>query len=149
MSDTYDVVVVGSGASGFTAAITARRQGLSVLMVEKDPDFGGTTAFSGGVLWIPGNHHSRTMGEDSRDDALTYIAQEAGNHFDRDRVEAFLDNGPEMVAFLERETEARFYPFAYPDYHPWFEGSRAIRSIERFAGGLSSRSRRRRPASAR
>lgn len=125
----YDVVVVGSGGSAFTAAITARKQGLSVLMVEKDPDFGGTTAFSGGVLWIPGNHHSKTMGDDSREDALTYIAQEAGNYFDRDRVEAFLDNGPDMVAFLERETEARFYPFAYPDYHPWYNGSRAIRSI--------------------
>ena len=125
----YDVVVVGSGAAGFTAAITARKQGLSVLMVEKDSTFGGTTAFSGGVLWIPGNHHSRTMGEDSREDALTYIAREAGNYFDRERVEAFLDNGPEMVAFLERETEARFYPFAYPDYHPWYDGSRAIRSI--------------------
>ncbi len=125
----FDVVVVGSGASAFTAAITARKQGLSVLMVEKDPDFGGTTAFSGGVLWIPGNHHSKTMGEDSREDALTYIKQEAGNYFDSDRVEAFLNNGPEMVAFLERETEARFYPFAYPDYHPWYKGSRAIRSI--------------------
>lgn len=125
----YDVVVVGSGAAGFTAAITARKQGLSVLMVEKDATFGGTTAFSGGVLWIPGNHHSKTMGEDNREDALTYIAREAGNYFDRDRVEAFLDNGPEMVAFLERETEARFYPFAYPDYHPWYDGSRAIRSI--------------------
>lgn len=125
----YDVIVVGSGAAGFTAAITARKHGLSVLMVEKDPEFGGTTAFSGGVLWIPGNHHSKTLGEDSREDALTYIAQEAGNHFDRDRVEAFLDNGPEMVAFLERETYARFYPFAYPDYHPWYEGSRAIRSL--------------------
>ncbi|MDE2619644.1 MAG: FAD-dependent oxidoreductase, partial [Sphingomonadales bacterium] len=125
----YDVVVVGSGAAGWTAAITARRAGLSVLIVEKDPEFGGTTAFSGGVLWIPGNHHSRTMGEDTRADALTYIQQEAGNHFDRARVEAFLDNGPEMVAFLERETEARFYPFEYPDYHPWFAGSRTIRSI--------------------
>lgn len=126
---TYDVVVVGTGGSGFTAAITARKQGLSVLMVEKDEVFGGTTAFSGGVLWIPGNHHSRTLGEDSRQDALTYITREAGNYFDRERVEAFLDNGPEMVSFLERETEARFYPFAYPDYHPWYEGSRAIRSI--------------------
>lgn len=125
----YDVVVVGSGGSAFTAAITARKQGLSVLMVEKDPDFGGTTAFSGGVLWIPGNHHSKTMGEDSREAALAYITQEAGNYFDRDRVDAFLDNGPEMVAFLERETEARFYPFAYPDYHPWYEGSHTIRSI--------------------
>lgn len=126
---SYDVIVVGTGGSGFTAAITAAKQGLSVLMVEKDATFGGTTAFSGGVLWIPGNHHSKTMGEDSREDALTYISHEAGNHFDRDRVEAFLDNGPEMVAFLERETEARFFPFAYPDYHPWYKGSRAIRSI--------------------
>jgi succinate dehydrogenase/fumarate reductase flavoprotein subunit len=125
----YDVVVVGSGGSGFTAAIAARKQGLSVLMVEKDPQFGGTTAFSGGVLWIPGNHHSPELGTDNREDALTYITQEAGNHFDRERVEAFLDNGPEMVAFLEHETEVRFYPFAYPDYHPWYAGSRATRSI--------------------
>ena len=53
-----DLVVVGSGAGGLSTAITARKHGLDVVVIEKAPVFGGTTAFSGGVLWIPGNRHT-------------------------------------------------------------------------------------------
>lgn len=124
-----DALVIGSGAAAFTAAITARKRGLDVLMVEKDSVFGGTSCFSGGVLWIPGNKHSATLGPDSTDKARAYIAREAGNYFDAERVDAFLANGPEMVDFLERETEVEFYPMAYPDYHPSYEGHATVRSI--------------------
>lgn len=68
-----DVLVIGAGAGGLSTAITARKHGLDVVVIEKDSVFGGTTAFSGGVLWIPGNRHAREAGvKDSREAALTY-----------------------------------------------------------------------------
>lgn len=128
-SHSVDMLVIGTGGAAFTAAIAARKRGLDVLMVEKAPVFGGTTCFSGGVLWIPGNRHSASLGPDSREEAVAYIRAEAGNHYDAERVAAFLDNGPEMVDFLERETEVEFFPFAYPDYHPSYPGHKSVRSI--------------------
>lgn len=124
-----DVLVIGSGAAAFTAAITARKAGLEVLMVEKEAVFGGTSCFSGGVMWIPGNRHSPSLGPDSIEQARTYIKHEAGEHYDAERVEAFLANGPAMIDFLERETELECYPFAYPDYHPPYPGHASVRSL--------------------
>ncbi|WP_042876660.1 FAD-dependent oxidoreductase [Cupriavidus necator] len=114
-----DLLVIGSGAGGLSTAVTARKHGLNVLVVEKDSMFGGTTAFSGGVLWIPGNPVSRRANQkDSRDAARTYLAAEAGAAFDAAAVDAFLENGPKMVEWFERETSVRFVPTLYPDYHP-------------------------------
>ncbi|PZW48595.1 FAD binding domain-containing protein [Humitalea rosea] len=122
-----DVLVVGSGAGGLATAIVARKAGLEVLVVEKEPVFGGTTAYSGGILWIPGNHLAKARGiEDSREAARTYMRGEAGNHFDEARVEAFLENGPRMLEFFERETEVKFALADYPDYHPDRNGGVAI-----------------------
>ncbi|CAO3441157.1 FAD-dependent oxidoreductase [Azospirillum endophyticum] len=118
-----DVLVVGSGAGGLSTAITARKNGLKVVVIEKDSFFGGTTAFSGGVLWIPGNHHARQRGvKDSTEAARTYLKNETGNFFRDDAVTAFLDEGPKMLAFFERETEVKFVASEYPDYHPNVEG---------------------------
>ncbi|MFZ2103221.1 MAG: FAD-dependent oxidoreductase, partial [Oricola sp.] len=120
---TCDVIVVGSGAGGLSTAITAAKYGLDVIVIEKEPVFGGTTAFSGGVLWIPGNRHARASGiADSREDAVTYMKAETGNHFQKDAVEAFLDHGPDMLDFFERETSVKFVPTLYPDYHPMQPG---------------------------
>lgn len=80
-------------------------------------------------MWIPGNRHSAALGPDSLEQARTYIAQEAGAHFDAERVDAFLANGAEMIDFLERETELECYPFSYPDYHPFYPGHATVRSI--------------------
>ncbi len=126
---TVDVLVVGTGGGAFVAAIVARKAGLDVLMVEKADLYGGTTCFSGGVMWIPGNARSKELGPDTREAARTYISHEAGNLFDGDRVDAFLDNGPAMIEFLERETEVELYPFPYPDYHPNYPGHAEIRSL--------------------
>jgi succinate dehydrogenase/fumarate reductase flavoprotein subunit len=116
---TCDVLVIGSGAGGLSTAITARKHGLDVVVIEKEEFFGGTTAFSGGVLWIPGNRHARSNGvSDTREAALTYLRNEAGAFFNAAAVDAFLDTGPEMLDFFERETTARFVPTLYPDYHP-------------------------------
>lgn len=115
-----DVLVVGSGAGGLAAAVTAAKRGLEVLVAEKAPVFGGTTARSGGWLWIPCNPQARAAGvQDSPEAARTYLQHEAGNHFDAARVDAFLANGPRMVEFMERETEVRFeLGPQFSDYHP-------------------------------
>jgi succinate dehydrogenase/fumarate reductase flavoprotein subunit len=116
---TCDVLVIGSGAGGLSTAITARKHGLDVIVIEKESFFGGTTAFSGGVLWIPGNRHANSNHvSDTREAALTYMRNETGAFFDAAAVDAFLDTGPQMLEFFERETTVRFVPTLYPDYHP-------------------------------
>ncbi len=115
----YDVLVIGSGAGGLAAAVTARKAGLDVAVLEKEPWFGGTTAFSGGILWVPGNAHAARNGiEDDKAAVHAYLKQEAGNHYRADVVDAYLENGPAMLDFFERETEVSFLPTLYPDYHP-------------------------------
>ncbi len=114
-----DVLVAGSGCAGMAAAITARHHGLDVLIVEKEPRFGGTTARSGGWLWIPGTSLARAYGIDEPADAArSYLRHEAGNNFDASRVDAFLAAGPEAVDFFTTQTALRFdMPLVFPDYH--------------------------------
>lgn len=114
-----DVLIIGAGVGGLSTAIAAAKNGLRPVIIEKEPVFGGTAAFSGGVLWIPGNSLAKKAGiPDSREAAITYMKSEAGEFFDEAAVNAFLDTGPEMVEFFERETEVKFVPTLYPDYHP-------------------------------
>lgn len=119
--NTYecDALVVGSGAAGLSAAVTAGHHGLNVLVVEKEPRFGGTTARSGGWLWIPGTSLARSWGIVEREEqARTYLRHEAGNSFDAARVDAFLTAGPEAVDFFTTKTAVRFdMPLTFPDYH--------------------------------
>src|SRR5437868_110753 len=114
-----DVLVVGSGAAGMSAAITAAHRGLNVLIAEKAATFGGTTARSGGWLWIPGTSLARAWGiVEDKDQARTYLRHEAGNSFDAARVETFLAAGPEAVDFFTTKTAVRFdMPLTFPDYH--------------------------------
>jgi len=121
-----DTLVVGSGAGGLAAAVTARLGGLDVIVVEKEPLFGGASARSGGWLWIPCNPHAREAGiADSPAEARRYLQHEAANHFDGERVDAFLANGPEMVSFFEKNTAVKFVlgP-AFSDYHPDAPGAK-------------------------
>jgi succinate dehydrogenase/fumarate reductase flavoprotein subunit len=116
----YDVLVVGSGAGGLSTAVAAAHNGLKVLVVEKEPLFGGTTARSGGWLWIPGNGPARRENiDDSAEKARTYLKGEAGEHYDAARVESFLREGPKAVDFFEQNTSLQFDlgPF-FADYHP-------------------------------
>ena len=122
--DAYDVIVLGSGAGGMTAAAMAAADGLSVLLIEKSELIGGTTAFSGGMVWIPANSK---MGEadltDSLDAARTYLAQTVGRTTD-DRLEAFLTNGDRAIKKLEQKTSLRLRPVkCYPDYYPDLPGA--------------------------
>ena len=118
--ETYecDVLVVGSGCAGMSAAVTAGHHGLNVLIVEKEPRFGGTTARSGGWLWIPGTSLAQDWGiVEAPDQARTYLRHQAGNSFDAARVDAFLSTGPEAVDFFTTKTAVRFdMPLTFPDY---------------------------------
>lgn len=115
-----DVLVVGSGAGGMSAAVTAAAHGLQVILVEKESLYGGTTARSGGVLWIPANSVNAAVGtEDSLDAARLYLQHEAGNFYDSSRIEAFLTNGDRMLQWFQKNTAVRFAPNeGLPDYHP-------------------------------
>jgi succinate dehydrogenase/fumarate reductase flavoprotein subunit len=126
-----DLIVVGSGAAGLATAITAKKRGLEVLVLEKEPVFGGTTALSGGVLWIPLNRHGRQQNpQDSAEAVRTYMMQETGRYFDEEAVRVFIEQGPKMVDFFEAETSMKFIPTLYPDYHPTVPGGADIgRSI--------------------
>jgi succinate dehydrogenase/fumarate reductase flavoprotein subunit len=126
-----DLLVVGSGAAGLSCAITAKKRGLDVVVIEKEPVFGGTTALSGGVLWIPLNAHGRKQNpQDTLEAVRTYMMQETGAYYDEAAVSVFMDQGPKMVDFFERETEMKFIPTLYPDYHPDVPGGAPIgRSI--------------------
>ncbi len=122
---TYDVVVVGSGAAGLTAAVTASLRGAEkVIVFEKGDLIGGTTAWSGGQVWIPNNPHMPEVGiEDSREKALTYIMSLSRDMLDESLIESYVDAGPAMVTFLEKHTPVQFYAVqGMPDYHPEFPG---------------------------
>ncbi len=136
-----DVLVVGAGAAGLTTAITARLHGLDVVVAEKEAVFGGTTAWSGGVLWVPCNSHQKAAGiDDSVDLAREYVRREAGEFYDPDRVEAYLVSGREMIDFLERETNVKFELSDEPDYHQDVPGAlargRALRPLDFDGRGL-------------
>lgn len=126
-SEICDVVVVGSGGGGLAAAVTAAVKGLKVVVLEKESTYGGTTAISGGGMWVPCNPIATRAGaSDSRNAARTYFQHSAGNRFDAARVDAFLDNGPEMVDFFENNTNLKFTAaIDRPDYHPDVPGASA------------------------
>lgn len=118
-SISVDVLVMGTGASGMATAITAASQGLKVLVVEKEARFGGTTARSGGWLWIPGTRLAKEQGiQEPAGAARAYLQHEATTHFDAARVDAFLEYGPKAIDFFTQNTCVQFdMPAVFPDYH--------------------------------
>jgi len=120
-----DVVVLGSGGAGLTAAILAHDRGARVTIVERSDKVGGTTAVSGGGLWIPLNRFMEESGTpDSREDALTYCKRLTGGKAADELVETFVDTGHEMVRYLEERTPMQFSAWSLPDYHLNLEGAR-------------------------
>ncbi|KAL4801514.1 FAD binding domain-containing protein [Aspergillus unguis] len=139
----YDLVVVGSGCAGLTAAIVGAKKGLRVLVVEKTGFYGGTTAYSGGGAWIPCNKHQPSVGvEDTRAQAEMYLAKTVGTDaVASEKMKAFLDSGPKMVEWMEEHTAVRFKGVPLPDYHPGQPGASSGRTIltEAFDGKVLGR----------
>ncbi|MGD9998058.1 MAG: FAD-dependent oxidoreductase [Ilumatobacteraceae bacterium] len=118
--EIVDVVVVGSGGAALTAAVTASDGGAHVLVVEKADVIGGTTGVSGGVMWVPGNHHLAASGlSDSRQEAIDYVSRIAdGRELDPALIEVFVDTVPEMLEYLEANTPLRTQIVTtLPDYY--------------------------------
>jgi 3-oxosteroid 1-dehydrogenase len=126
MVETHDVIVVGAGSAGMMAALRAADLGLDVLVVEKTYKYGGTSATSGGVLWIP--NHGMSGSDDSREQTLEYINAVADPAARQDRIEAFVDHGPEMLRYLGK-LGINFMSMPWPDYFSEAPGARADRSV--------------------
>ena len=122
--DQFDVIVLGTGAAGLTAAIAAHESGARVAIFEKSDQIGGTSAWSGGHVWIPNNPHMGAVGaSDSPSQALTYIMSLSRGMIEERLAQAYIDAGPEMVRFLDATASTQFYAVKdFPDYHPEHPG---------------------------
>ncbi|MFP6660333.1 MAG: FAD-binding protein, partial [Myxococcota bacterium] len=128
-----DVLVVGTGAGGMTAALKAHDEGGRVLVIEKTDQYGGSSAMSSCLLWLPNNHLMPELGiDDSADDAMTYLRGTTKGAVAEARLEAFVARGPEMLRYLVDQTQVEVVGLPeYPDYYPGIEGSKpGGRSVE-------------------
>lgn len=129
----YDVVVVGSGAAGMVAALTAAHQGLSTVVVEKAPHYGGSTARSGGGVWIPNNEILKRDGvKDTAEEARKYLHTIIGDVVPADKIDTYLDRSPEMLSFVLKNSPLKLcWVPGYSDYYPETPGGKATgRSVE-------------------
>ena len=124
-SDAYDLIVVGSGAAGLSAACTAAALGQRVLVLEHSERVGGTTAISGGMVWIPDNHKMADAGlPDSPEAAREYLLHTVPGSPQDARMAQYLARGDEAIRFLESHTSLRLQPVRrYPDYYPDLPGA--------------------------
>ncbi len=130
----YDVLVVGSGASGFSAALTAKLEGLHTLLIEKEKVFGGASALSGGGVWIPNNRYLVEAGVgDTYEEAKQYLDATIGEATSDSMKETYLNRGIEMLDYFHKKTKHMRYSYAtnYSDYYAHLPGGKAHgRSIE-------------------
>ncbi len=129
----HDVVVVGAGGAGMTAALAAAARGLDTVLIEKSSYFGGSTARSGGGVWIPGNYALKAAGQDDPlENAKLYLDSIVGDVVPKVRRDTYLERGPEVMDFIKERTPLRFtWVPQYADYHPEAPGGRAAgRSAE-------------------
>jgi 3-oxosteroid 1-dehydrogenase len=129
----FDVVVVGSGAAGMVAALTAAHQGLSTVVVEKAPHYGGSTARSGGGVWIPNNEVLERDGvKDTPDAARKYLHAIIGDVVPAEKIDTYLDRGPQMLSFVLKHSPLKLcWVPGYSDYYPETPGGKPTgRSVE-------------------
>ena len=113
-----DVLVVGSGGGGLLSALVASKNNADVLIVEKDKLWGGTSATSGGGIWIPGSDQARAAGfEDNLDDAFTYLRALSADNVPDANIRAYVDNAGPMLRWVTDNTQIRYIAVPYPDYH--------------------------------
>jgi 3-oxosteroid 1-dehydrogenase len=138
---SVDLLIVGSGAGAMTAALAGCDRGADALLIEKSDRYGGSSAMSGGGLWVPCNHLMAEVGvDDDPEDAWTYLRETTGGEVSEDRLRAYLEKAPEMVRYLVEHTRAEFVSLPeYADYYQRIPGSRpGGRSLEpkNFDAGL-------------
>lgn len=123
--EEFDIVVIGAGGAGMSAALIGAIDGARVLLVERTEYVGGTTAYSGGTLWIPNTHHAAEVNKnDNVDNARRYIDLAVGDRTSAAVREAFLQNGARAVAHIEKNSEVRYTPHPHhPDYISRLDGS--------------------------
>lgn len=115
---TFDLLVVGSGAGALVAAVTAAEAGASVLVIEKSDLYGGSSAASGGGVWIPASHSALAQGQaDTPEEAFTYVKGLTGNSVADDRIRAFTSCARDMARHVEAISDLRFNAIPYTDYH--------------------------------
>ncbi|WP_197380287.1 FAD-binding protein [Mycolicibacterium mengxianglii] len=125
---TVDVLVIGSGGGGMTAALAADAAGLTTVVVEKSAHFGGSTALSGGGIWVPGAPAQRRGGyAPDPDEVFDYLRQITGGLVSDERLRAYVDHAPQMMEFLEKLSP--WFEFVwkpgYADYYPELPGGSA------------------------
>lgn len=135
LPDSADVVIIGSGAAGLTAATRAAEAGLDVIVLEKAVLLGGTTAVGGGVIWAPANRLGAAAGyRDSRDDAIAYLTAATEGTVDPQDVEWYVDQSSRAVDFLTEHTRVELVPLARPDYRlAWPGATQGGRSLDNAA----------------
>ncbi|MCF6391502.1 FAD-binding protein, partial [Mycobacterium sp. MBM] len=108
-----------------TSALFAADQGLSVLIVEKSDRYGGTSAISGGGIWIPNNHYFKALGgNDSPELSMQYLKAATGEHADEGRLRAYVEHAPQMIKTLTQNSHVRYaVADKYPDYYPHLPGA--------------------------
>lgn len=128
---TVDVLVIGSGGGGMTAALTAQAKGLDTLVVEKSPQFGGSTALSGGGIWVPGAPSQKREGySPDAEGVVDYLTQITGGLVSQARLRRYVEQAPEMMDFLEKRSS--WFEFVwkpgYADYYPELPGGSELGS---------------------
>lgn len=132
----YDLIVLGSGAAGFAAAVTASGKGLKVLLVEKARHFGGTSAISGGAVWLHGTDQAREAGVDDSPEAMrSYLRSVIGRGYQAALVDTFIERGHEALRWLEQHSHLKYSlrplsPDYYPDAPGGTEYGRALEVLE-------------------
>ncbi|MDH6111745.1 3-oxosteroid 1-dehydrogenase [Kitasatospora sp. MAP12-15] len=122
-----DSVVIGSGGAGLLAACRAADAGQRVTVLERTGVLGGTTAVSGGMVWVPNSAVMREHGmPDSAEDALCYLERVTEGRTERWRLEQYVEVAAETVDYLHAETPVRLFPIDRPDYHSAWPGARDV-----------------------
>ena len=135
-----DVLVIGSGAGALVAALRAAKAGARVLIAEKGDLWGGTSATSGGGIWIPGSHLAAAAGHaDDLAEAFGYVRRLTAPNVADEQIHAFIDNAHRMLAWIEREADVQYAALPYPDYYPETRGSREGFRTHLIPGSIDAR----------